>query len=109
MQHELSIGWLTSPGYNRRQRSFLSQCDPEHDTPETLKPFIGRYSADFQVLTGDDQQIRNIAHQLGIKYQRDEKKEGGYSIVHSSSIALINHQSELQGLFTGRVDASSIT
>ncbi len=82
---------------------------PEHDTPETLKPFIGRYSADFQVLTGDDQQIRNIAHQLGIKYQRDEKKEGGYSIVHSSSIALINHQSELQGLFTGRVDASSIT
>lgn len=82
--------------------------DPEHDTPTALKPFIGHYSADFQALTGDNEQIRNLAHQLGMKYQRVEKKDGGYSIVHSSSIALISPQGELQGLFTGRVDASSI-
>lgn len=82
--------------------------DPEHDTPEALKPFIRHYSEQFQALTGDDEQIISLAHQLGMKYQRVEEKDGGYSIMHSSSIALINPQGKLQGLFTGRVDASSI-
>ena len=96
------------PRLQQKTEVIFVTVDPEHDTPEALKPFIRHYSADFQALTGDDEQVRGLAHQLGMKYQRVEKKDGGYSIVHSSSIALINPQGELQGLFTGRVDASSI-
>lgn len=96
------------PRLQQETKVIFVTIDPENDTPETLKPYIRHYSADFRALTGDEKQIRNLAHQLGMKYKRVDKREDGYTIMHSSSIALINPKGELQGLFTGRVDASSI-
>ncbi|MEJ1380095.1 MAG: SCO family protein [Candidatus Sedimenticola sp. (ex Thyasira tokunagai)] len=86
----------------------LLTVDPLRDNHKKLASFVGHYSTDFIALTGEDQQIRGLASQLGMKYRQQMGENGGYRIIHSSSMALINPRGELVGLFTGRVDASNI-
>ncbi len=96
------------PELQRNTTVILVTVDPKRDNLKVLTPFVSHYSADFIALTGEDKQIRQLASQLGMNYLREGGENGAYSINHSSSMALINPQGELVGLFTGRVDARSI-
>jgi len=83
--------------------------DPEKDTPQQLADFFSRYSADFIALTGSESEIQTLTSQLGVRYKRVELgDDGSYRIDHSTSIALVDPEGRLVGLFTGRVDAVSI-
>lgn len=86
----------------------LVTVDPARDSREQLADFVGHFSSDFTGLTGDPAQIAGLASQLGMKYRQLADPAGGYTISHSSSIALVNPRGELLGLFTGRVDPSTI-
>lgn len=83
--------------------------DPDRDKPEVLQPFVGHYHPDFLALTGPMDQIRHLARQLGVQFQRqDEPSREDYRIDHSTNIALIDPKGRTLGLFTGVVDAVTI-
>ncbi len=97
------------PRLQATTRVVFITLDPEKDTPEQLNDYFSRYSADFTALTGDMPDILKLTRQLGIRFKRVARDaEGSYRIDHSTSIALVDPQARLVGLFTGRVDPASI-
>jgi protein SCO1/2 len=83
--------------------------DPDRDKPEVLQPFVGHYHPDFLALTGPMDEIRHLARQLGVQFQRqDEPSREDYRIDHSTNMALIDPKGRTLGLFTGVVDAVTI-
>jgi len=90
-------------------RAVFITLDPDHDQPQVLHRFIRHYNRDFLALTGAMDQITSSAGQLGVSFKRQPNTDGeGYRIEHSTSIALIDPDANLVGLFTGIVDAVSI-
>lgn len=93
----------------RVTRGILITVDPDTDRPEVLNAFMARYSPDYLALTGSPENIQSIARSLGVVIKRSPAPgTKGFRIDHSSSIALINPDADLIGLFTGAVDAASI-
>jgi protein SCO1/2 len=83
--------------------------DPDHDKPGILLPFIDHYHPEFLALTGSRDQVRRLAHQSGVRFKRRDLSSGDeYRIDHSTSLALIDPEGRLLGLFTGVVDAVTI-
>ncbi|MCB1860207.1 MAG: SCO family protein [Gammaproteobacteria bacterium] len=95
------------PELQQKTRGILVTADPEIDRPEVLLKFMARYSPDFLALTGSTKEIRSTARQLGVTIKHSPEAES-YRIDHSSSMALIDPEAKLIGLFTGVVDAASI-
>ncbi|MCB1763348.1 MAG: SCO family protein [Gammaproteobacteria bacterium] len=97
------------PELQRITRAIVITVDPNVDSPERLKSFMHRFSPDFLALTGSTGQIDTIAQLLGVTMRHIPNADNtGYRIDHSSSIALIDPDVALVGLFTGIVDAASI-
>jgi len=83
------------------QTVFVS-VDPERDTPDHLKEYVGFFSPDFIGVTGEDAQIRELTRQLGLQYkllQADDK--GNYLVDHSSYLIIINPAGQLQAVVSG--------
>ncbi len=97
------------PDLQRRTRVVFVSLDPARDTPGRLADFFAGYGADFVAVTGAPDQIRRLADQIGVTYKRVEgTSPGDYRIDHSTSIALVDPDARLVGLFTGLVDPASI-
>ena len=78
---------------------FIS-VDPQRDTPELLKQYVGYFHPDFIGVTGTPSALRDFAQPLGIFYRQVERPgEGTYWVEHSGSILLIDPQARLTALF----------
>jgi len=72
----------------------LVSIDPEKDTPENLKSFAERNNMDLNrwiLLTGENNNIQELAAVLGFNYKKDEKT--GYS--HSNLINILDAGGEI--------------
>lgn len=79
-------------------RVLLVSFDPKHDTPEALRGVIERHGVDpsrWMLMTGTDDEIRDVAAVLGIKYRQ---ADGSFN--HSSVITLLDRD----GVIKLRVD-----
>lgn len=73
--------------------------DPQHDTPEVLAEYAGRWRADphtWQFLTGSEDDIRKVAGRFGVVYWAEEG-----AITHTSSTAIIDRSGHLAALVEG--------
>jgi protein SCO1/2 len=78
---------------------FIS-VDPQRDTPELLKQYVGYFHPDFIGVTGSPSALQNFTQPLGIFYRQVERPgEGTYWVEHSGSILLIDPQVRLNALF----------
>lgn len=78
---------------------FIS-VDPQRDTPELLKQYVGYFHPDFIGVTGTPRALRDFTQPLGIFYREVERPgEGTYWVEHSGSILLIDPQVRLSALF----------
>lgn len=80
--------------------------DPEYDTPEILKKYAERFSADPQkwfFLTGDKAQIYKLSEQhfyLGVSEIPEAEREApDQKINHSSKLALIDREGKIRGYY----------
>lgn len=76
---------------------------PELDTTEKLTQFFSKDEfklTRFKGLTGDIEQIQNLAKDLGIYIEEQTDVLDGAHIGHSGAILLINPQGELTAVFT---------
>lgn len=68
---------------------FIS-VDPERDTSERLREYVGYFHADIDGATGPDADLRGIAARYGVFYQHAELTSAlGYVVDHSSATYLL--------------------
>lgn len=73
----------------------LVSADPERDTPEQLRDYLGFFGEDFHGVTGDIDVLRELARSVGAVFVHREDGEGNNLVDHSGHLALINPQGRM--------------
>jgi protein SCO1/2 len=77
--------------------------DPESDTVQILRDFLGRFNPEFRGLTGEAAVIQKLAKACGIYSWQDPKTNDPSKpkmIDHSATLLLINPQGQLHAVFS---------
>lgn len=73
--------------------------DPEHDTPETMRAYAEKFSADasrWHMLTGSKEAIYNLAHDLKLVAV---PAHDGQPILHTQKVLLIDRTNQVRGVY----------
>lgn len=87
-------------------RVLLITIDPENDTPEALRGVVKRFGLDasrWKLLTGKDDDIRDAAAVLGVKY-----REMDGTLNHSSVITLLDREGRIDARYDGIADTRAV-
>jgi protein SCO1/2 len=71
--------------------------DPERDTPEVLKEYIGSFSDNIQGLTGTPEQVEAAVKAYRVFARQVALDRGGYTMDHTASLFLMNKENQLVG------------
>jgi protein SCO1/2 len=83
--------------------------DPERDTPELMKGYVGNFGSTFVGLTGTAEQIAQVARAYRVYYQKVPGKDGGpYLMDHSSIVYLLDRNGRFVTHFTHEAKAETI-
>lgn len=67
--------------------------DPERDDPERLARFTQAFDPTFVGLTGSEDELRAVASQFGIFFQKAEGSEAtGYLVDHTTTVVVLNQE-----------------
>ncbi|EDM48442.1 SCO family protein [Marinobacter algicola] len=72
----------------------LISADPEHDTPQRLKDYVGFFGDDFHGLTGDIETLRALARSMNAVFSH-RQVDGERLVEHSGHFTLINPDGEM--------------
>ncbi|MCC4285039.1 SCO family protein [Marinobacter salarius] len=72
----------------------LISADPEHDTPQRLKDYVGFFGDDFHGLTGDIETLRELARSMNAVFSQ-RQVDGERLVEHSGHFTLINPDGEM--------------
>lgn len=75
----------------------LITADPEHDTPERLREYVGFFGDDFGGATGELSVLRELAKSLGAVFVHREA-DGDLLVDHSGHFALINPNGDMAAI-----------
>ncbi|CAM3895157.1 SCO family protein [Vreelandella rituensis] len=75
----------------------MVSVDPERDTLERLKEYMGYFGEEFIGATGSQAQLEELAERYGVIWRRVETPESSmeYTIDHSASLYLVNPEGKL--------------
>ena len=82
-----------------RVRFDFVSVDPQRDTPEHLRQYVGFFSQDFIAATGSDQELTTLTRALGLIYSRTTAANGNIEVDHSGSAVIVDPQGRLLGMF----------
>ncbi|MFN8435590.1 MAG: SCO family protein [Anaerolineales bacterium] len=87
----------------------MVSLDPDRDTPEKLKEYMGHFYPSFVGITGSKEQLDEITSLYGVFYQ---KKEGsvdtGYLIDHTATLMVLDREGYLKLVFPFGVTSEEI-
>ena len=84
--------------------------DPERDTPEKLRDYIGFFSPDFVALTSTRDRLDQVWRDYGVYQQRQEAgSASGYLVDHSTRMYLVNSAGDLVVTYPFGFDYMHIT
>ena len=79
-----------------RVQGVLITVDPERDTPEILKAYVGNFGPDFVALRGTPEQTAAVAKDFKVYYKKVDTKGGGYLMDHSAASYVYDPQGRLR-------------
>jgi len=83
--------------------------DPEHDTPEAIKLYVGLFHPRLVGLTGSAKQIKTIARAYKVYYAKNEESKKSDSVIdHSGFIFLVGRDGKYLGFFPPGTSAERI-
>ena len=93
---------IDDAGLQPLPRIVLISVDPDRDTPEKLKQYIGYFGDGVAGLTGSLQALRELTMDLGVFFQKAETDEetGFYNVDHSAVVLLVDPEARVRGLYT---------
>ena len=74
---------------NKSVKLFFVSVDPERDTPEVIKDYLGSFENKFIGITGEKEKIFLLYKYWGIMSQKVFTENGEYNIDHSSPVILL--------------------
>lgn len=75
----------------------LITVDPERDTPQILKAYVGNFGTDFVALRGTPEQTAQVAKDFKVYYKKAEgKTPGSYLMDHSAASYIYDPQGRLR-------------
>ncbi|MYZ46790.1 SCO family protein [Propylenella binzhouense] len=90
--------WIDALGADAdRMRFVFVTVDPERDTPEVMKEYVGAFSPKIMGVTGEPAKVTSMLDDYHIYYRKVPTEGGDYSMDHSASIFLLNERGELTG------------
>jgi protein SCO1 len=69
---------------------FFVSIDPERDSPEIIKDYLGSFKNKIYGITGDPEKIFLLSKSWGVLSEKIFNEDGSYLINHSSSILLLD-------------------
>jgi protein SCO1 len=80
------------PDASRVQVLFVT-VDPNRDTPERLKQYVGAFNPAFLGLTGSEAEIATVAHEFKVIYEKHgDIASGRYSVDHTAGCFIFDPQ-----------------
>ena len=76
--------------------------DPYRDTQEKRKAYVEYFNSDFLAISAEHSQLFPFVRNIGLVYAINESKGKEYYVDHSASVALINPQGNLSGIFKAK-------
>ncbi|MGC4011410.1 MAG: SCO family protein [Pseudomonas sp.] len=75
-----------------KPRPIFVTLDPERDTPQQLKGYVGHFDAEFVGLTGTPQEIASMTDEYHVFYKKvpTGDKPGDYTVDHSTFLFLLD-------------------
>ena len=91
-------GWLKQLGDGGKNvRAYYVSIDPEHDTPDVLKSYVGSVSDRVVGITGDPAKVGEMAKGYNIYFKKVPLDTGGYTMDHTASVLLLTDRREFAG------------
>lgn len=78
-------------------RVVLISVDPERDTPQQLKQYLGYFDKDFVGLTATVPDIQKLANGVSIPFIPADTRKPGYTVDHSGNLALLGPDGTQRG------------
>lgn len=85
------------PDHLPQPQYLLVSADPEQDTPEKLRDYLGFYGEDFHGLTGDLESLRKFAKSLNAVFTH-RQVDGELMVDHSGHFVLINPEGQMAAI-----------
>jgi protein SCO1/2 len=84
-------GWIEElgPAAERLRFAFVS-VDPERDTPEVMRRYVGAFSERIQPLTGTPAQVDRVLDAYRVYARKVALEDGGYTMDHSAFVYLMD-------------------
>jgi protein SCO1/2 len=101
-QHLKELG----PDADRLNVVFVT-VDPERDTPELLKTYLGSFDHRIVALTGTPEELAAAAGAFRISYRKLPTEGGNYTMDHTASVIVIDAEGKLDSLIDYHEDAAT--
>lgn len=98
---------LAEAGQQPLPRIVLVSVDPERDTPEVMKKYVGYFGDDIVGITGELDEMRKLTNGLGIYFEKSRLDEENYSVDHSAVVIVMNPDGQFQALFGAPHEAAN--
>lgn len=95
-------------GEDAPQVVFVS-VDPGRDTAEVVGKYVEYFDPEFIGLRGDGNALLPLTQALSVAYEFEPEGEDGYTVIHSSTVLLVNPAAELTTIFTPPLSATKIS
>jgi protein SCO1 len=91
-------GWMDKLGDDGKNvKAFFVSIDPERDTPEILKSYIGNVTDRVTGITGDPTAIAAMAKAWGVYAKKVPTSDGSYTMDHTALVFLLNSKGQFHG------------
>lgn len=100
--------WMADLGPKaERMRFVFITVDPERDTPEVLKDYVGAFSDQIIAITGEPEAVAAMLKSYHV-YSRKVPLDGGdYTMDHTASIFLLDPSGALAGTISPQEDSET--
>ncbi|ARU86552.1 SCO family protein [Pseudomonas sp. M30-35] len=78
-------------------RVVLVSVDPNRDTPEQLKKYLGYFDPSFMGLTGEEKTIEKLANGVSIPFIPADTSKPNYTVDHSGNLVIIGPDGRQRG------------
>lgn len=91
-------GWLKKLGDEGKDiRAYFVSVDPERDTPEIMKTYVGNVSDRIIGITGAPDKVAAMTKSFGIYSRKVDTGGGDYTMDHSASVLMLNRSGDFFG------------
>ena len=90
---------LAARGLTGKVRFDFISVDPQRDTPDVLRKYVGYFDPAFVAATGPDDELAKLTRALGLMYARGTDANGAITVEHSGAAVIVDPHGREAGIF----------